>query len=169
MKILVKRQPLNEMASRIISEPCDAVKYDNIALEMIIFVNDSEKHHLPHMHVQVRPRSIGGVNTSPIFETCVRIDTAEYSLHSSKFKKFPFKEWRDLFIRLMLQDVTLKFRSKTIEVPGWEDAVLKWNSSMSASYIVPEDCDMPNYSMLDIDNNLSSIISQRIAELDVSK
>ena len=165
MKILVKKQPLNEMASKVAAKPYTSVEFNNLDLEMIIFVNDSERNHLPHMHIQVRPRCEWGTNSEPIFETCVRIDVAEYSLHSNKFKKFPSTEWRDLFVELISGYINRKYGDEIFKIPCWDDTVNKWEDSLSANYNIPENCKMPNYKSLDIDNSVMSIINSRLAKI----
>ena len=164
MKILIEKRKFTEMASTLISEPCDFISKCNVPLEMIIFINDSERHHDPHVHVQVRPQCQRGTNSSPIFETCVRIDVAEYSLHSNNFKKFPTVEWRDLFARLMAGYTYLEDCEVNVRV--WNYTKNQWNRSMSANRWVPRDCTMPNYPCLEVDTSALVAVNLKIDELN---
>lgn len=163
MKILIEKRKLVEMASTLISEPCEFISDCDVPLEMIIFINDSERNHDPHVHVQVRPQCQRGTNSAPIFETCIRIDSAEYSLHSSKFKKFPTTAWRDLFVKLMSGYTCLEDCDVSVKV--WNYTKNQWNRSMSANRWVPRECTMPDYSCLEVDTSGLVAVSQKIDEI----
>ena len=166
MKILIEKTKFTEMASTLIAEPCNSVANCEIPLEMVIFINDSERHYDPHVHVQVRPQCERGVNSAPIFETCIRIDIAEYSLHSSTFKKFPVAEWKDLFVKLMSGYTYLEDCEVNVRV--WNYTKNQWNRSMSVNRWVPKECKMPNYTRLAVDTGGLTVVNNRIAELNES-
>lgn len=164
MKILItEKKMLNEMASILASHPCGTVSDCEVELEMIIFVNDSERNHLPHVHVQVRPKCDRGTNSTPVFETCVMLETAEYSFHSKKFMPFPSDDWRDLFVTL----INSKSRRPRIssEQTAWEWAVMHWNTSMSANHWVEDDCKMPDYNTLSVDDSVVASIIAKLTKL----
>lgn len=160
MKILIaEKRVVREMASKTISNRADNLLDTDIPLEMIIFVNDSEKHHDPHMHVQIRPYDESGKNTSPVFETCVRIDVAEYSLHSRNFKPFPTQSCKDLFVKLINSPIYLKKCNVTVE--SWRFIVDQRDRSMSTNEL-SDDIEMPNYSTLTIDSSSLYSINRRL-------
>lgn len=164
MKILItEKKMLTEMAS-ILSQ-CDCADITDLGceLEMIVFVNDSERNHLPHIHVQVRPACDRGINSAPIFETYVRLDIADYSLHSNKFKEFPCIEWRDLFVSLM-NSQSRRYR-ESCSLRCWDRAVIRWNDSMSANHWVEDDCKMPDYSTLTVDDSVVASIIAKLTKL----
>ena len=154
---------LNEMASILAQSDCADITDMGCELEMIVFVNDSERNHPPHIHVQVRPACERGVNSEPIFETCVRLDVAEYSLHSKKFHEFPSNEWRDLFVTMM-SSWSKRFREAN-SLRCWDRAVIRWNDSMSANHWVEDDCKMPDYSTLPVDDSIIASITTKLTKL----
>lgn len=163
MKILIaEKKLLYEMASILVKSPCEPFNDCDIDLEMIIFVNDSERNHLPHCHVQVRPQCDRGVNAAPIFETCIRLDSPEYDLHSSKLRPFPNDVWKSLFIQLISSEVTRRFDDKHT---AWEWAVMQWDSSLSANTFIADDITMPDYSSLVVDENVIPSIARIVATL----
>ena len=164
MKIkIVEKSLKTEMASILAKMQCADITDLGCELEMIVFVNDSERNHAPHMHIQVRPRCDRGTNSEPIFETCVRLDTAEYSLHSAKFREFPSGEWLELFVNL------INSKSQRMREPAplrcWDRAVIRWNDSMSANYWVSDDCNVPDYTKLSVDENMIPIITRKLTAL----
>lgn len=164
MKIrIVEKSLKTEMASTLVQQTCRDISDLGCELEMVIFINDSERNHEPHVHVQVRPKCDRGENSTPVFETCVRLDVAEYSLHSNKFRPFPSIEWLKLFIDL-IQSKSQRPR-EVAPMMAWDRAVTRWNDSMSANYWVSDDCDMPDYSTLLIDETVLARVIAKLTEL----
>lgn len=99
----------------------------------IVSVYDNEGS-VPHVHVSFgKPRN-------PEFESCVRLDKAEYFNHKSTQKKLSSKQKAEL-----IKFFNKKGSGKMTDISNWEFAVELWNRNNSFQL---KSSVMPNYEDL---------------------
>ena len=95
-----------------------------------VYIDTDNGGNYPHFHYRTKG--------SCDFHTCIKIDKAEYFIHTSKENKLNFRQRKELVRFLKAPNKSTKFKN------NWERLVADWNSNNS-TVEVDEDLEMPNY------------------------
>lgn len=114
-----------------------AYKVGNINSKLMVYVNSDDSGSIPHFHI------VDETTRGKEFNTCVRIEKAQYFTHSNKQDRLNTTQRKQL-----QKFLSQPFKRSKFNGTNWEFIVMSWNDNNSNSN-VDEKLKQPNYTNIE--------------------